>query len=71
MQEEGVDPSQYASSEVVATSHPRELGSTGPDLASKLGAKATKQALNTPTPASNGIKPESNGVKAHSNGVAH
>ena len=47
MQERGGDASQYASSQVVATSHPRELGSTGPDtgLAAKLAGKAHQDAL--------------------------
>ena len=41
-----MDPSQYASSQIVATSKPRELGSTGPDtVASKLAAKATGMAM--------------------------
>ena len=63
-QEAGEDPSQYASSQIVATSKPRELGSTGPDaggvngVASKLANKAAKQAATT-TPHSNGT---SNGV---------
>ena len=69
MQEAGVDPSQYASSQIVATSKPRELGSTGPDtskagIADKLAAKATAQALGqAPVAASNG--------NATSNGNSH
>lgn len=63
--QEAGDASQYASSQIVATSKPRELGSTGPDqpngvnsIATKLANKATKQAAGT-TPHSNGT---ANGV---------
>ncbi|KAK9801920.1 hypothetical protein WJX73_004107 [Symbiochloris irregularis] len=59
-EEAGEDPSVYASSQIVATSKPRELGSTGPDkpngvnaIASKLANKAAKQGAAT-TPHSNG-----------------
>ena len=61
-----MDPSEYATSHVVATSKPRELGSVGPDapsaangIAGKLAAKAAQQAVET-APHSNG-----NGTVVH------
>ena len=44
VQESNVDPSQYASSQIVATSKPRELGSVGPDSSSNLAGKLGDRA---------------------------
>ena len=62
-QEAFVDPSQYASSQIVATSKPRELGSTGPDVG--VDGFAAKQANNAAKQAAS-MKPSCNGT---ANGV--